>query len=246
MINFWNQVQCRTTLYWSRFVSGYETGLGRGMGTRDSGQDTLGTMHTVPDHARRMLTTIWRCSSPTGTPGTSSSRSPWRAGRSRRGVPDWPQWFSDDHLWLIISVCAYLRETGDFDYLEQKVPYEDHAEETVWEHMLRAVDFTLHLGPHGLPRSGFSDWNDTLNIDHGSGKAESVWTAMQFCRAMLDLEELCDKLDRPADAGGSPGSTPRWRGDQRARLGRRLVHALLRRRRAADRRLRRRRTTPST
>jgi cellobiose phosphorylase len=53
MLNFWNQVQCRTTLYWSRFVSGYETGLGRGMGTRDSGQDTLGTMHTVPDHARR-------------------------------------------------------------------------------------------------------------------------------------------------------------------------------------------------
>jgi cellobiose phosphorylase len=60
MLNFWNQVQCRTTLYWSRFVSGYESGLGRGMGTRDSGQDTLGTMHTVPDHARRMLTTIWK------------------------------------------------------------------------------------------------------------------------------------------------------------------------------------------
>jgi hypothetical protein len=90
-----------------------------------------------------MLTSIWRCSSPTGTPGTSSSRS--RRGRAgpRRRVPDWPQWFSDDHLWLVISVCAYLRETGDFDYLEQKVPYEDHAEETVWEHMLRAVDFTL-------------------------------------------------------------------------------------------------------
>jgi cellobiose phosphorylase len=114
--------------------------------------------------------------------------------------PNWPQWFSDDHLWLIISVCAYLRETGDFAYLEQRVPYVDHAEETVWEHMLRAVDFTLnHRGPHGLPRSGFSDWNDTLNVDHGSGKAESVWTAMQFCRAMLDLAQLCERIDRPAD-----------------------------------------------
>ena len=74
-------------------------------------------------------------------------------------------------------------------------------EETVWQHMLRAVDFTLaHLGPHGLPRSGFSDWNDTLNIDHGSGKAESVWTAMQFCRAMLDMAELCEKIGRPDEA----------------------------------------------
>ena len=202
MLNFWNQVQCRTTLYWSRFVSGYESGLGRGMGTRDSGQDTLGTMHTVPAHARRMLTTIWRMQfadghtwhqffplTMEGGPGLASEH------------PNWPQWFSDDHLWLIISVCAYLRETGDFEYLEQLVPYVDHAEESVWDHMLRAVDFTLnHIGPHGLPRAGFSDWNDTLNIDHGSGKAESVWTAMQFCKAMADLAQLCEKIDRPADA----------------------------------------------
>ena len=202
MINFWNQVQCRTTLYWSRFVSGYESGLGRGMGTRDSGQDTLGTMHTVPDHARRMLTTIWRMQFADGHTWHQFFPLTMEGGPGLAAeYPDWPQWFSDDHIWLIISVCAYLRETGDFDYLEQKVPYADHAEETVWEHMLRAVDFTLgHLGPHGIPRAGFSDWNDTLNIDHGSGKAESVWTGMQFCKAMRDLEELCDKLDRPTDA----------------------------------------------
>jgi cellobiose phosphorylase len=202
MVKFWNQVQCRTTLYWSRFVSGYETGLGRGMGTRDSGQDTLGTMHTVPDHARRMLTSIWRMQFADGHTWHQFFPLTMQGGPGLAAeYPKWPQWFSDDHLWLIISVCAYLRETGDFDYLEQKVPYEDHAEETVWEHMLRAVDFTLnHRGPHGLPRSGFSDWNDTLNVDHGSGKAESVWTGMQFCRAMLDLAELCDKIDRPADA----------------------------------------------
>jgi cellobiose phosphorylase len=202
MLNFWNQVQCRTTLYWSRFVSGYETGLGRGMGTRDSGQDTLGTMHTVPDHARRMLTRIWEMQFADGH--THHQFFPL-TGEGGPGLaaefPGWPQWFSDDHLWLIISVCAYLRETGDFAYLEQKVPYVDHVEETVWEHMLRAVDFTLnHLGPHGLPRAGFSDWNDTMNVDHGSGKAESVWTAMQFCRALLDLAELCGVIDRPAEA----------------------------------------------
>ena len=202
MLNFWNQVQCRTTLYWSRFVSGYETGLGRGMGTRDSGQDTLGTMHTVPDRARRMLTRIWEMQFADGHTWHQFFPLTGEGGPGLAAeYPDWPQWFSDDHLWLIISVCAYLRETGDFAYLEQKVPYVDHAEEPVWEHVLRAVDFTLsHRGPHGLPRSGFSDWNDTLNVDHGSGKAESVWTAMQFCRAMLDMAELCEKLGRLDEA----------------------------------------------
>ena len=202
MLNFWNQVQCRTTLYWSRFVSGYESGLGRGMGTRDSGQDTLGTMHTVPDHARRMLTQIWEMQFADGHTWHQFFPLTGEGGPGLAAeYPNWPQWFSDDHLWLIISVSEYLRETGDFDYLQQRVPYVDHTEETVWEHMLRAVDFTLnHRGPHELPRSGFSDWNDTLNIDHGSGKAESVWTAMQFCRAMLDLAQLCEKIDRPADA----------------------------------------------
>ena len=202
MLNFWNQVQCRTTLYWSRFVSGYETGLGRGMGTRDSGQDTLGTMHAVPAHAREVLTRIWTMQF---TDGHTWHQFYPLTGEGGPGLaaeyPQWPQWFSDDHLWLVISVCAYLRETGDFAYLDEQVAFVDGPAESVWEHMLRAVDFTLaHLGPHGLPRSGFSDWNDTLNIDHGSGKAESVWTAMQFCRAMLDLAEVCRESGRLDEA----------------------------------------------
>jgi cellobiose phosphorylase len=201
MLNFWNQVQCRTTLYWSRFVSGYESGMGRGMGTRDSGQDTLGTMHTVPDHARRMLTRIWEMQF---TDGHTWHQFYPLTGEGGPGLaaeyPGWPQWFSDDHLWLVIAVCAYLRETGDFDYLDQRVTFVDGGEASVWAHMLRALDFTLaNRGPHGLPRSGFSDWNDTLNVDHGSGKAESVWTGMQFCRAMLDLADLCRHSSRATE-----------------------------------------------
>ncbi len=196
MLNFLNQVQCRTTLYWSRFVSAYETGLGRGMGTRDTGQDTLGTMHTVPEHARKMLTRIWRLQfkdghtwhqfyplTGEGGPGLASE------------YPTFPQWFSDDHLWLVIAVCAYLRETGDFDYLDQEVPYWDGGSDTIWAHMQKAVRFTLkNRGPHGLPRIGFSDWDDSFNVDHGSGMAESVWCAEQFCRAVQDLAELCEHL----------------------------------------------------
>jgi len=199
MLNFWNQVQCRTTLYWSRFISAYETGLGRGMGTRDSGQDTLGTMHNAPDHARRMLTKIWELQFEDGHTWHQFYPLTGKGGPGHSTeLPDWPQWYSDDHLWLVISVCAYLRETGDFTYLDQKVPYVEGGSDTIWGHMMRALQFTLeNRGPHGLPRIGFSDWDDTHNIDRGSGKAESVFVAMQFCRALVDLAELSDHLGRP-------------------------------------------------
>jgi cellobiose phosphorylase len=201
MLNFWNPVQCRTTLYWSRFVSAYETGLGRGMGTRDSGQDTLGALHAAPDRARETLTRIWELQFNDGHTWHQFFPLTGEGGPGLAAeFPDWPQWFSDDHLWLVMSVCAYLRETGDYGYLDQRVPYQDGGEDTVWGHLLRAVEFTLdHRGPHGLPRSGFSDWDDTLNVDHGSGLAESVWCGMQFCRAMLDLAELAAHLGRTDD-----------------------------------------------
>ena len=203
MVNVWNQIQCRTTLHWSRFVSAYETGLGRGMGIRDSAQDTLGTVHAVPERVRATLTRLWRLQFRDGHtwhqffPLTGEG-SPGLAAE----LPDRPQWFSDDHLWLVIAVCAYLRETGDLLYLDEPVAYADGGEETVWEHMLRAIRFTLdHRGPHGLPRAGFSDWNDTLNVDRGSGRAESVWCGMQFCRAALDLAELAAEAGRGEEAG---------------------------------------------
>ncbi len=201
MLNVWNQVQCRATLFWSRFASAYETGLGRGMGTRDSAQDTLATIQNAPERARRNLTALWKLQ--------FSDGHTWHqvfplTGEGGVGLaaeyPDRPQWFCDDHLWLIIAVCAYLRETGNFLYLWNHIPYADEGEDIVWGHMLRAVDFTLaHRGPHGLPRLGFSDWDDTLNLDHGSGKAESVMAAQQFCRAMLDLADLCDQIGKDED-----------------------------------------------
>ncbi len=202
MLNFWNPVQCRVNLYWSRFVSGYDTGLGRGMGTRDSAQDTLGTVHSLPDHARKVLTTLWRLQFRDGHTWHQVFPLTGEGGPGLAAeFPEWPQWFSDDHLWLVIATCTYLRETGDFAYLDESIPYQDGEKDTVWGHMLRAVEFTLaHRGPHGLPRLGFSDWDDTMNLDHGSGKAESVWSGEQFCRAMLDLADLCDHLGRDEEA----------------------------------------------
>ena len=167
MLNVWNPIQCRTTLYWSRFVSAYETGTGRGMGTRDSAQDTLGTVHNVPDRARETLDMLWHLQYQDGHTWHQVLPLTGEGGPGLAAeFPDWPQWFSDDHLWLVIGVCAYLRETGDFAYLDEQVAYWDGGEDTIWDHMLRAVDFTLdaprparpaaarllRLGRHDEPR----------------------------------------------------------------------------------------------
>ena len=220
MVNFWSPVQCRTALHWSRFVSGYETGLGRGIGTRDTAQDTLGVVHAAPGEVASRMERLWGVQfadghtwhqffplTGKGGPGLAAER------------PTWPQWFCDDHLWLVIATCAYLQETGDYSYLERRVPYAEEepagsqsllqrdrqgdteTDDTIWGHMMAALRFSVaSRGPHGLPRPGFADWDDTLNVDHGSGLAESVWCAMQFCRAALDLAGLADHLRRPAEA----------------------------------------------
>jgi cellobiose phosphorylase len=202
MLNVWNQVQCRATLLWSRFASAYETGLGRGMGTRDSAQDTLATVQSTPKKVQQTLSMLWKLQFYEGHTWHQVYPLTGEGGVGLAAEhPDWPQWFCDDHLWLLMAVCAYLRETGDFSYLEEHLPYSDHREETVWEHMQRAINFTLtHRGPHGLPRLGFSDWDDTMNLDRGSGKAESVMAAEQFCRVMLDMAELCHHLGKSLDA----------------------------------------------
>ncbi len=202
MLNVWNPIQCRTTLFWSRFVSAYETGTGRGMGTRDSAQDTLGTVHNAADRARATLDMLWHLQYQDGHTWHQVLPLTGEGGPGLAAeFPRWPQWFSDDHLWLILAVCAYLRETGDLDYLDHKISYWDGGEDTIWNHMMRGVEFTLqHRGPQGLPRIGFSDWDDTMNVDHGSGKAESVWVAQHFCRATLDLAELSAHIGATTDA----------------------------------------------
>jgi cellobiose phosphorylase len=202
VVNVWNPIQCRTTLYWSRFVSAYETGTGRGMGTRDSAQDTLGTVHGAPDRARATLSMLWKLQYADGHAWHQVMPLTGEGGPGLAAeYPSWPQWFSDDHLWLVIATCAYLRETGDFGYLDEPIPYWDAPAGAVREHLARAIGFTLaHRGPRGLPRLGFSDWDDTMNLDHGSGKAESVWCAEQFCRALLDMAELHDELGETSEA----------------------------------------------
>jgi len=204
MLNVWNPIQCRSTLYWSRTASRYQAGLGRGMGTRDSSQDTLSIVHAVPDRVRETLEDLWAIQFPDG--------HAWHqfyplSGEGDAGLakedPSKPQWFSDDHLFLVLGTVQYLKETGDYDFLDEEIAFEDGSTGTVRKHIERALEFTdEHRGKHGLPRMGYADWNDSLNPDDGSGEAASVMVAMLYSRVLEEVAGLYEYLgeaDRAAE-----------------------------------------------
>jgi len=200
-VNMWNQYQCKTTFNWSRFVSLYQLGLGRGMGIRDSAQDTLGVMHTIPDQAKELIIKLLRCQYTDGRIYHLFFPLTGEGGEGDAPVKKF-DWYSDDHLWLALAVNAYVKETGDFAFLEEKVVYNDKKTEgTVWEHLGKALDFTnTYRGPHGLALAGRADWNDTLNLDIGNGIAESVFTSMLYCRSALEMIEMAEYLKKDEDA----------------------------------------------
>jgi cellobiose phosphorylase len=212
MVNVWNQYQCMTTFNLSRSASLFESGVGRGMGFRDSNQDLLGFVHLVPERARARILDIASTQLPTG--GAYHQYQPL----TKRGNDAVGSGFNDDPLWLIFAVAAYLKETGDLSILHEPVPYDNEAgsETPLYEHLQRSLGYTLdRLGPHGLPLIGRADWNDCLNLNCYSdtpgesfqttanregGVAESVFIAGLFALAAEDLAAIADHLGDTADA----------------------------------------------
>jgi len=190
-LNVWNQYQCKTTFNWSRFVSLYQLGLGRGMGIRDSAQDTLGVMHSIPSEARELIKKLIHCQYTDGRIYHLFFPLTGEGGFGDAPVKKF-DWYSDDHLWLILAVNSYIKETGDFEFLNCSILYnDDTTEATVMEHLDNAMNFTYnHKGPNGLALAGRADWNDTLNLDVGKGIAESVFSSMLYCRAALEMVEI--------------------------------------------------------
>lgn len=196
-VNIWNQYQCKTTFNWSRFVSLYQLGLGRGMGIRDSAQDTLGVMHSIPDQARELIKKLIHCQYTDGRVYHLFFPLTGEGGAGDAPIKKF-DWYSDDHLWLPLAVNSYIKETGDFGFLDSTIAYNDNKTEgTVWEHLDKAIEFTHNYrGPHGLALAGRADWNDTLNLDAGNGIAESVFTSMLFCRAALEMIQMAEYLNK--------------------------------------------------
>ncbi|GIJ49883.1 glycosyl transferase [Virgisporangium aliadipatigenens] len=202
MVNIWNAYQCMVTFNMSRSASGYESGIGRGMGFRDSNQDLLGFVHMIPERAKERILDIAATQLDTG--GAYHQYQPL----TKRGNNDIGGGFNDDPLWLVLGVAAYLKETGDKAILDEAVPFDNKpgSEVSLYEHLRRSVSYTLdRLGPHGLPLIGRADWNDCLNLNCFSeepgesfqttgnregGVAESVFIAGLFVLAAKELAEI--------------------------------------------------------
>jgi cellobiose phosphorylase len=205
MVNIWNAYQVMITFNMSRSASYFESGIGRGMGFRDSNQDLLGFTHMIPERARQRILDLAATQLPSG--GAYHQYQPL----TKRGNNDVGSNFNDDPLWLVLSVAAYVKETGDWKILDEAVPYDNQpgTEESLFGHLHRSIQYTLdRLGPHGLPLIGRADWNDCLNLNcfsdtpgqsfqtttNKDGKvAESVFIAGLFVLAAKEMAELTRK-----------------------------------------------------
>jgi len=209
MVNIWNQYQCMVTFNMSRSASYFETGIGRGMGFRDSTQDVLGFVHLVPERARERILDIAATQFPDGS--AYHQYQPL----TKRGNLEVGSGFNDDPLWLIAAVAAYLKETGDWSILDEQVAFDNDEAlaDTLFEHLTRSFQHTVtNRGPHGLPLIGRADWNDCLNLNcfsttpgesfqttenQGGGVAESVFIGTQFVLYGADYAAIAERHGLP-------------------------------------------------
>ena len=213
MVNIWNQYQCMVTFCMSRSASFFESGIGRGMGFRDSNQDLVGFVHQIPERARQRIIDIASTQFPDG--GCYHQYQPL----TKRGNNDIGGGFNDDPCWLIFGTVAYIKETGDFSILDEPVPFDNQpgTEVPLFEHLRVSFNHVIeNLGPHGLPLIGRADWNDCLNLNCFSwdpnesfqttenksegSKAESLMIAGLFVVTGRDYVELCRKIDKGTEA----------------------------------------------
>jgi cellobiose phosphorylase len=213
MVNIWNQYQCMITFNFSRSASFFESGIGRGMGFRDSNQDLVGFVHQIPSRARQRIIDIASTQFPDG--GCYHQYQPL----TKRGNNDIGGGFNDDPMWLIFGTVAYVKETGDFSILDEKVPFDNQpgSEKTLFEHLTISFDHVVkNLGPHMLPLIGRADWNDCLNLNCFSWdpnesfqttenktegtKAESLMIAGLFVVSGKDYVELCREMGKGTEA----------------------------------------------
>jgi cellobiose phosphorylase len=213
MVNIWNQYQCMITFCFSRSASFFESGIGRGMGFRDSNQDLVGFVHQIPERARQRIIDIASTQFPDG--GCYHQYQPL----TKHGNNDIGGGFNDDPCWLIFGTVAYIKETGDFGILDEMVPFDNKegSEVTLFEHLRVSFDHVVkNLGPHRLPLIGRADWNDCLNLNCFSwdpnesfqttenksegSQAESLMIAGLFVVTGKDYVELCRKLGKNEEA----------------------------------------------
>jgi cellobiose phosphorylase len=212
MVNIWNACQVMATFNFSRSASYFESGIGRGIGFRDSNQDLLGFMHLNPERARERILDLAATQLPDG--GAYHQYQPM----TKLGNNDVGSGFNDDPLWLVLSTAAYLKETGDWSILNEPVVFDNKpgTEEPLFNHLRKSMQYTIdQLGPHGLPLIGRADWNDCLNLNCFSDApgqsfqtttakdgrvAESVFIAGLFVLVAKELEAITRRMGEGGEA----------------------------------------------
>lgn len=199
MVNVWNPYQAHVTYHWSRAATLIEAGGRDGLGYRDTAQDIMSVLYSLGVSARGKITDLLKGQESRGCALHKVQPLTLEVGQGAQ-VPE-SELYSDDHLWLPLTLGAYVRETGDAAFLDERVPYLDRGEGTVFEHAWKSLEFTRgNLGPHGLALCLAAEWNDALQLGR---EGQSVWTSMQFCRAcaeMVDLASLLGKTSHAAQA----------------------------------------------
>ncbi|MEJ2545886.1 MAG: hypothetical protein P8Y99_17630, partial [Calditrichaceae bacterium] len=208
MVNIWNQYQCMVTFNMSRSASYFESGIGRGMGFRDSNQDLIGFVHQIPKRAKERIIDI------ASTQFEDGSAYHQYQPLTKRGNSEVGSNFNDDPMWLVLSVTEYIKETGDYSILDESVPFDNDESkaESLFEHLRRSFNHVVNnLGPHKLPLIGRADWNDCLNLNCFStnpdesfqttenkegGTAESVFIAGMFILYGNEYIELCKRIGK--------------------------------------------------
>lgn len=204
MINTWNAYNCFMTFTWSRAASLIYCGLRNGYGYRDTVQDIQGVIHLAPEQAaekiRFMLSA--QVDNGGGLPLVKFTHNP-----GHEDTPDDPSYVqetghpayrADDALWLFPTVYKYLAETGNLAFLDEVIPYANKGAATVYEHLQRAIDFSLeHLGPHGMPAGLYADWNDCLRL---GAEGESSFVAFQLVLALRIQKQLAEEKGDAAAA----------------------------------------------
>jgi len=209
MVNIWNQYQCMITFCFSRSASFFESGIGRGMGFRDSNQDLIGFVHQIPERARERIIDIASTQFPDGS--CYHQYQPL----TKKGNDDIGGGFNDDPIWLILGTVSYIKETGDFDILKENVPFDNNLENkaSLFHHLTVSFNHVVNnLGDNDLPLIGRADWNDCLNLNCFSNdpnesfqttenksegsKAESLMIAGLFVVYGKEYVELCRFLGK--------------------------------------------------
>ena len=196
MVNIWNAYNCYMTVIWSRAASFVYCGLRNGYGYRDTVQDIQGIIHldpaTAKDKLRFMLSAQVHHGG--GLPLVKFTHNPGHENtpedESYVQETGHPAYRADDALWLFPTVYKYISETGDLAFLDEVIPFADKEEATVYEHLRRAIQFSLdRLGPHGMPAGLYADWNDCLRLGKNG---ESAFVAMQFYYAFTIQKKFAD------------------------------------------------------